>query len=125
MTTFTRNWFQNALIMISAGLFFTSCYSVRLTSTHGASNPCQSGIDCLEDAGNFYRDKRVIVLDTVVKSGIMTDGIGIRTQREGCESGKLFSVEYKNTLGGALLYLATFGNKRKVKIKYVCMKPEN
>ncbi len=127
MTISAKNWFQIALIGIGVFTLFTSCYSVRLVSTHGAPMPCQSGIDenCKEDQGNFYRDKRVVVIDTVIKAGVTTDDIGIRIQRSGCEAGKLFSVEYKNTFGGSLLYLVTFGNKRKVKIKYICMKPEN
>ncbi len=119
--------FLKKIVFLLIFLMCVSCYSVRLVSTQGAAMTCQSGIDeeCPETMGNYYRDKRVIVLDTVIKSGIMVDDIGMRVQRFGCESGKLFSVEYKNTFGGALLYLVSFGNKRKVKIKYVCMKPEN
>ncbi|WP_152537348.1 hypothetical protein [Aquimarina pacifica] len=122
-----RPHFLRKLIVVIVFFLCSSCYSVRLVSTHGAPMTCQSGIDeeCPDTMGNYYRDKRVIVLDTVIKSGIMIQDIGMRTQRLGCESGKLFSVEYKNTFGGALLYLVTFGNKRKVKIKYICMKPEN
>jgi hypothetical protein len=74
---------------------------------------------------DWYRDKMVVEIDTVIKAGITTEDISFRVLREGCETGKLFSVEYKNTFGGSLLYLITFGNKRKVKLKYVCMKPEN
>ncbi|GAA4278742.1 hypothetical protein GCM10022259_34670 [Aquimarina mytili] len=77
------------------------------------------------DRDDWYRDKKVIVLDTVIKANIAIDKITIPVKRLGCESGKLFSVEYKDTFGGNLLYLFTFGNKRKLKIKYVCMKPEN
>lgn len=127
MTTFIKNRSHVLFMIIGVLLLFTSCYSVRLVSTKGAPMPCQSGIDenCPEDQGNFYRDKRVVVLDTIIKASIAVDDIGIRVQRFGCETGKLFSVEYKNTFGGSLLYLITFGSKRKVKIKYVCMKPEN
>lgn len=122
MTTSIKN-----IAVIGLLLLLTSCYSVRLVSTHGAPMPCQSGIEkhCKEDHGNFYRDKAVVVIDTVVKSSLFTEDIGMRIQRSGCETGKLFSVEYKNTLGGSLLYLVTFGSKRKVRIKYICMKPEN
>ncbi|MDY8135878.1 hypothetical protein [Aquimarina sp. 2201CG5-10] len=125
MKVFNKRRFFASLLTIGVLLLFSSCYSVRLTSTKGAPMPCQAGIDCPEDKSNYYRDKMVIVLDTVVKAGATIDDIGLRVQRENCESGKLFSVEYKNTFGGALLYLVTFGSKRKVKIKYVCMKPEN
>lgn len=74
---------------------------------------------------DWYRDKMVFELDTVIKAGITTDDITFRVLKDKCETGKLFSVEYKNTFSGSLLFLVSFGNKRKVKLKYVCMKPEN
>lgn len=99
---------------------FISCYSVRIVSTKGTPNP-----DPLNDEDGDYRNKRVIVLDTTIKVGATTDVIQLKTSQIGCESGRLHSVEYANTFGGALLYLVTFGTKRKVRIKYVCMKLEN
>ncbi len=127
MTIFSKNIVHKILLTCGIILLFNSCYSVRLVSTNGAPMPCQTGVDveCPEGLGNYYRDKRVIVIDTVIKTGAAVDDATMRIQRLGCESGKIFSVEYKNTLGGSLLYIATFGSKRKVKIKYVCMKPEN
>ncbi len=114
-----KTWFRFLRVLIIA-LLLTSCYSVRIVSTHGTPNP-----DPINDSDDDYRNKRVIVLDTVIKGGITTSVLEFKTARNGCKSGKLHSVEYKNTFGGSLLYLVTFGNKRKVKIKYVCMKPEN
>ncbi|OBX24777.1 hypothetical protein LX77_01010 [Gelidibacter algens] len=108
-----------ALVML---VFFllVSCYSVRIVSTKGAPMPTEQF-----DRDDWYRDKMVVEIDTIIKAGITVDDITFRVLKEGCETGKLFSVEYKNTFGGSLLYLVTFGNKRKVKLKYVCMKPEN
>jgi len=108
------------MILLSICLTMSSCYSVKLVSTHGTPNP-----DPMNDEDGPYRNQQVTELNTVIKSGTTTDGMTLKVQREGCDSGQLFSVEYKNTFGGALLYLITFGSKRKVKIKYVCMKPEN
>ncbi len=119
MQSKTKQWIHR-LAMVLLCLFFLSCYSVKLVSVNGIPNP-----DPNNDSDNGYRNQRVIVLDTIVKAGSTTDVISIRTQREGCESGKLHSVEYKNTFGGSLLYLITFGSKRKVRIKYVCNKIEN
>ncbi|MEW7292029.1 hypothetical protein [Aquimarina sp. 2304DJ70-9] len=119
MTPLTTNRLYTTLLFISIVFLFASCYSVRLISTNGAPMPDQNERD------DFYRDKKVIVLDTVIKANIAIDDITIPVKRLGCETGKLFSVEYKDTFGGNLLYLITFGSKRKVKIKYVCMKPEN
>lgn len=105
-----------------AALFFlmSSCYSVRIVSTKGAPMPPDE-----MERDDWYRDKMVVEIDTVIKAGITTDDISFRVLRDDCETGKLFSLEYQNTFGGSLLYLVTFGNKRKVKLKYVCMKPEN
>ena len=115
----TTTWLQRFGIFCLL-LLCISCYSVKIVSVNGTPNP-----DPNNDSDDDYRNKRVIVLDTVIKAGSTTDAIGIRTQREGCTSGKLHSVEYKNTFGGSLLYLITFGSKRKVRVKYVCMKTEN
>lgn len=108
-----------SLLFFCSFFLLTSCYSVRLVSTHGAPMPPDD-----LDRDDWYRDKYVVELDTVIKAGITTDDISFRVLKEGCETGKLFSVEYKNTFSGSLLYIFTFGNKRKVKLKYVCMKPE-
>lgn len=97
-----------------------SCYTVRIVSTKGAPMPPNQF-----ERDDWYRDKMVVEIDTVIKAGVTTDAVTFRVLKEGCETGKLFSVDYKNTFGGSLLYLVTFGNKRKVKLKYVCMKPEN
>lgn len=100
-------------------LLFQSCYSVRLVSTKGAPMP---PIDM--DRDDWYRDKWVIEIDTIIKAGTLIDEITFKVGGEACESGKLFSVEYKDTFGGNLLYLVTFGSRRKVKLLYVCMKPD-
>ena len=106
--------------LILSFFLVSSCYSVRILSTKGAPMPPEE-----MSRDDWYRDKMVVEIDTVVKAGITTDDIAFRVLGEGCETGKLFSVEYKNTFGGSLLYVVTFGSKRKVKLKYVCMKPEN
>lgn len=44
---------------------------------------------------------------------------------EKCPSGGFYSFEYRSTFGGVLLSAITFGKKRRVKIKYVCLKETN
>jgi hypothetical protein len=44
---------------------------------------------------------------------------------EDCPSGCFHIVEYRVTLGAALLSGITFGKQRKIKVKYVCLKEEN
>tara|TARA_R110002049_G_scaffold47596_5_gene137469 strand:- start:87776 stop:88051 length:276 start_codon:yes stop_codon:yes gene_type:complete len=88
--------------------------------------PDQHEDEELDDAklGDFYKDKMFTVVKKAVPASVFTESIQFPIDQSNCESGKLFSVEYKNSLGGSLLYLATFGGKRKVKITYVCMKTE-
>ncbi|RZS93887.1 hypothetical protein [Aquimarina brevivitae] len=108
------------LFIIVVLLCFTSCYSVRIVSSQGTVNP-----DPMSERADFYRDKMIIELDTVVKASAFTDEVSFIASGTRCKSGKLHSVEYKNSFGASLLYLVTFGSRRKVKIKYVCLKTEN
>jgi hypothetical protein len=62
-------------------------------------------------------------MDTIVKVKLTTDESPINIRD--CDSGGLHTIEYKNTFGGILLYLVTFGRKRVVKVKYVCLKESN
>ncbi|WP_209404183.1 hypothetical protein [Pseudozobellia sp. WGM2] len=96
-----------------------SCYTTRFVSTHGVPMPPET-----MQGQDWYRDKMYGEYTAVVKTSVLTDGMMINVPKDKCESGKLFSVEFKDTFGGNLLYLVTFGSRRKVKIKYVCMIPE-
>ena len=117
--------FKIVLLCIAMALL-QSCYTVRLVSTKGAPEPAQHEDADLDAAGvgDFYKDKTFTVVEKVVPSSIFTENIQLPTARANCASGELFSVEYKNTFGGSLLYLVTFGGKRKVKMTYVCMKEQ-
>ncbi|WOD42822.1 hypothetical protein [Hwangdonia lutea] len=109
------------LTLISMCLFFASCYSVRLRSINGAPQP-----DPLMLGDDYYRGMEVVTLDTVIKIDITSkDFTYLIKETDKCKSGKLHTVEFKNTFGGSLLSLVTFGRKRKMKVKYVCMKPTN
>ena len=101
------------------GCMVASCYPTRFVSTHGAPMPAET-----VQGDDWYRDKMYGEYDTIVKTSAINDGMMIKVPRKFCESGKLFSVEYKDTFGGNLLYLFSFGTRRKVKIKYVCMLPD-
>ena len=103
-----------ALLMMCC---LASCYSVRLKVSNGQAEPQDNE---REDAlsGLYVRE-----LDTIIKVKTTTDEYQINIRD--CESGALHTVQIKNTLGGILLYVATFGSKRKVKVKYVCLKDPN
>jgi hypothetical protein len=105
-------YFLTFLVLI---LVLSSCYSTVLTSTHGVPNPD------FNERKDFFRDKFVVEFDTVLKAGATIDYTVIKTRRKGCPSGKLHSVEFKNSFGGVMLYLVTLGSRRKVSIKYTCM----
>lgn len=118
---FLKSVLSKIFLAICMLFLFQSCYSVRLRSVNGLPQP-----DPLSNRTDYYRDMRVIEIDTVIKiktsSKIFTFLI---KESDSCKTGKLHIVEYRSTLGGLLLSTVTFGRKRKMKIKYVCMKPTN
>lgn len=99
----------------------TSCYSVRLRNENGAPQP-----DPFSNRDDYYRGMKVVEIDTVINMKLTSkDFTYLITENDSCPSGRINIVEYRNTLGGILLSAVTFGRKRKVKIKYVCEKPQN
>lgn len=100
-------------IMLASG-----CYSVRLQTTTGIPMP-----DPVSERSDFYRNMLVIEKDTVIRLTALEKEFTLLIKD--CESGALHTVEYRNTFGGLLLSAVTFGKRRKVKIKYVCIKPSN
>jgi len=93
-----------------------SCYSVRISS--GCTYAPSTSISTRSD---FYRDKDVQVLDTVIKMPMLTNQIDLQNV---CDQGELAVVEYRNTFGNILRLFFTFGRHRKVKVYYVCCKPQ-
>lgn len=97
-----------------------SCYSVRLVSTEGAPQP-----DPTSQRKDKYRRIQIVEKDTVIKLNVLSKSFDYLVKKtDACESGKLHSVEYRNTFGGLLLSAITFGKRRKMKVIYVCMKDE-
>ncbi len=105
------------LFVFFAIIFCSSCYSVRMVNKDGIPEP-----DPLNNSDNFYKGKKVHVLDTTI-SLKLTEGEFHLIER--CSTGAFYSLEYRVTFGGVLLSAITFGKKRKVKIKYVCSKEQN
>lgn len=109
------------LALFSFCFLFASCYSVRLRSINGAPQP-----DPLMSRDDYYRGMQVVELDTVIKiDATSKDFTYLIKETDACKTGKLHIVEFKNTFGGSLLSVVTLGRKRKMKVKYVCMKPTN
>ena len=100
-----------------------SCYSIRVSSSKGTMNP---DTDPTTETHDWTRGFEVIEINKVIKSSTFNKNDGFKAIVEDrCESGKLHSFEYVNSLGGSLLYLITFGSRRKIKLRYICMKKEN
>ena len=97
-------------------VFLSSCYSVRIVNKDGIWEP-----DPLNTSNNFYKGKKVHVLDTTISLKLL-EGEFYLIER--CASGSFYSLEYRVTFGGVLLSAVTFGKKRQVKIKYVCSKAD-
>jgi hypothetical protein len=93
-------------------MLFQSCYSVRLVNTKGIPEP-----DINNEFG-FYKDKKFTVIDTTISLKLPQNEFSLL---EKCPSGGFYSIEYRVTLGGAILSGLTLGKKRKVKVKYVCL----
>lgn len=104
-------------MILSLFLVF-SCYSVQLKVANS-----RGGEPDDTETGDINAGEMVRKMDTVVGVKLKTNENPINIRD--CESGSLHSVEYKSTFGGILLYLVTFGRKRTVKVKYVCVKESN
>jgi len=95
-------------------MLFSCGTSVILTSTHGVPKPD------MNEYKDFFRDKYTVELDTVLRGATVATDL-IKVSRDGCESGKLFAVEFKQSFGSSLWSFITFGSRRRVKLRYVCM----
>ncbi|TMM57310.1 hypothetical protein FEE95_12560 [Maribacter algarum] len=114
----TRAFFFLVFTLFSISLLLQGCYSVRLRSIEGAYEP---EVPLVRE--DYYRGMAVIELDTTISINATTKDFTLLIKKSDlCPSGKLHTVEYRNTFGSVLLSAVTFGRKRKVKIKYVCMK---
>ncbi len=105
-----RSLFTTGLIMI----LLSSCYSVRVMNKDAIPEA-----DPLNTSGDFYKSKKVHVIDTVITLKAQE---GEFTLIERCPTDGFYSFEYRVTFGGILLNTITFGSRRQVKIKYVCLK---
>ena len=112
-----KNPFRKLFIATALTVVLSSCYSVRVVNRDAVPEP-----DPLNTSGDFYKGKKVHVLDTVIK---LKPQEGEFTLIEKCVTQGFYSFEYRVTFGGVLLNTVTFGRKRQVKIKYVCLKQDD
>ena len=93
----------------------TSCYSVRIMNKDATPEP-----DPFNTTEGFYRSKMTHTLDTTIGLKLVEGDFHLIVKP--CGSKGFYSFEYKVKLAGVLLSAVTFGKKRKVNIKYVCVK---
>lgn len=105
---------KKLLLILSVSLFLQSCYSVRMVTTMGVPEP-----NPMNQEDGFYKQKEVVEVDTTITLKLLEKEF---TLLEKCGDRGFHSIEYRNTFGGILLSAVTFGKKRKVKVKYVCLK---
>lgn len=99
-------------------MLLQSCsYSIILSNKNGT--PTASPVNTQL---GFYNGKEVIVIDTVVHLSLLKDGVKMINA---CPIGGFHSVEYKITFGAMLRNTVTFGKRKSIKAKYVCLKNSN
>lgn len=106
-------WLLFAVVVV----FLEGCYSVRIANKFGTATP-----DPTNNEPGFYRQKDVVVIDTVINLKLLENQV---MTLERCPMGCFHSIEFKATLGGVLLNFITFGKKKMIKVKYVCLKDSN
>jgi len=104
-------------MLISPFLLVEGCYSVRISNAGGVPEPNPVNFE-----DGFYRGKAVTEIDTTINLKLLENEVMLV---ETCPEGCFQSVEYRVTLGAALLSGITLGKMRKVKVKYVCLKESN
>jgi hypothetical protein len=95
-------------------LIFSSCYSVRISNKPGTGDP-----DPLNMEKGYYRGLKVNVIDTTINLSLLANEV---LMLESCPQGGFHTFEYRVTLGDVLLSGITLGKKRRVHVKYVCLK---
>ena len=105
-------------VYLSFSLLLASCsYSVVVVSKRGTPDP-----DPLNQTVGFYMGKNVQKKDTVVGLSVVQNGVQVSLD---CPTAGFHSIEYKITFGDMLRNTFTFGKRRSVKVKYVCLKDTN
>ena len=110
---------QGRLLLIAVLLVsIQSCsYKIIISSQKGTPEP-----DPLNRELGFYNGKQVTVIDTVVHLSVLQNNVMAVPV---CAEGGFHSVEYKITFGAMLRNTFTFGKRKSIKVKYVCLKESN
>lgn len=111
----TRQKIKGLALLCTGMLCFCSCYTVRILNRDAVPEP-----DPLNRSEDFYRGKLVHTIDTTVSLKLYEGEFSLI--EKACRGCGFYSFEYRPTFGGVLLNAVTFGSKRRIKAKYVCVK---
>lgn len=103
--------------IITALFLLQSCYTVTLVTKRGSGEG-----DPFNNEAGIFNNKKVVPIDTVIKVKLIDHQLGMFEQ---CPDGGFYGLEYRVTLGSVLLNAISFGTRRKVKVRYVCLKTVN
>ena len=92
-------------------------YSITVTNINGSAQP-----DPTNSQEGFYHLKKVTIIDTVVNLSLLQDGVMLLPS---CPANGIHSLQYKISFGDMLRNTFTFGKRKKINVKYVCIKNTN
>jgi len=110
-------YLRSLLLISTAAIGLSSCYSVRLVSRSGVPEP-----DYSNNSQDFYKNKKVDIIDTTVNLKVSQGSFELIRD---CGPTGFYAFEYRVTLGHILLSGITLGRVRKVKVIYVRLKEDN
>lgn len=105
------------LIAVAFAALQSCSYSIIVSNQRGSGEP-----DPMNREMGFYNGKEVKKIDTVVNLSLVQNGAMVIPS---CPEGGFHSVEYKITFGAMLRNTFTFGKRKSIKVKYVCLKDSN
>ena len=105
------------LIALAFAALQSCSYSIIVSNQRGTPEP-----SALNRELGFYNGKEVKLIDTVVNLLLLQDRAMVIPA---CPEGGFHSVEYKITFGAMLRNTFSFGKRKSIKVKYVCLKDSN
>jgi hypothetical protein len=111
---YTQSPIFRIFFFVAATSLFSSCYSVRISNKQGTGEP-----DPINMSAGYYRGLKVNVIDTTINLKLLANEVMVL---ESCPEGCFHTLEYRVTLGDVLLSGITLGKKRRIHVKYVCLK---
>jgi hypothetical protein len=105
----------NTIAFFGLVILLQSCsYSIIVSNKNGVPKP-----DPLNEEMGFYNSKAVERIDSVIILKVLENEVSANIN---CSDGGFHSLEYKITFGDLLRNTLTFGKRKGIHVKYVCIK---